>query len=263
MAKTVIVGQDESGWEVSLLHAMDDRPLAYMVWQGAGLYADEQGNSGDQASQMTRAEYEMYAPAAYAQYGSKPIYVANPLNSVISPFDALFEFANKLKSYKILVYAPIRQEVQSEHKEFEGSSPWLTHFLFPASGHIPSIKNGTISAVGGKLVYTCQANGQTGAFLLVSYGKPGNWQGRTWHRVPIKATGSTMSGIVPIYDPKVPLYVMAQLKTKGFGERGNPPIYVEPTKLGISQAYSTYPHLIFLRRPHVRNICGVFRSPGK
>lgn len=244
LAKTTVMGQDWTGMVVSLLHALDDRPNAYFVWQGAGFYADEQGNSGDLAARITREAYTMYSPGAYAQYGTRPIYLANPLNSDLSRLDAVIDLCKKLKSPKILAFAPDRQEVSSDEHEFDGAGAWQT-FLLARQGGAPTISDGSVTNIQGKLRYTCSAQGHSGAVVLYSYGKPGDWTGRTWHRKPMKTSHGLLVADIPIYDAKVPVYVIGQIKTKTFGERGNVPIFVEPLKLGITASNTTYPHQIF------------------
>ncbi|AIE85140.1 hypothetical protein [Fimbriimonas ginsengisoli] len=244
LAKTSVMGQDWTGMVVSLMHALDNRPGGYFVWQGAGFYADADGNSGDLPSRISREAYEMYGPGEYAQYGTQPIFVASPLNSDLSQLDATIEFVKNLKSPKVLAYAPNRQEVQTKRNEFNGSGMWQTYFMNRGKD-APSIGSGAVSAVNGKVRYSCTADGQTSAYLLVSYGKPGNWTGRNWHRIPMKANGAVVSADVPIYDAKVPFYAIAQIGTRAYGDRGNVPIFVEPAKLGVTSSNATYPHEIF------------------
>jgi|GEM_PF-1328402 len=248
LAKTSAMGQDWTGMVVSVLHALDNRVGAYFVWQGAGFYADTEGNSGDLPARISRKAYEMYSPAAYAQFGSRPIYLASPLNSDLARLDAVIEFAKRLRSPKVLTYAPNREEVESDAKEFDGAGAWQT-YLLSKFGQAPGISNGYVTVVNGKLKYACTATGQTGADLLISYGKPGDWTGRTWHRIPMKGFHGTLSAVLPVYDPKVPMYVLAQIRSKQFGSRGNVPQFIEPLKLGITTANAVYPHQIFTGAP--------------
>lgn len=248
LARTSIMGQEWTGMVVSLMHAIDNRPGAYFVWQGAGFYTDQDGNSGDLPSRIDREQYEMYSPAAYAKYGTQPIYVANPLNSDLSPLDALIEFAKNLKSPKVLAFAPNREAVQTKRGEFSGSGTWQTYFL-SKQGNPPSISNGKVTVKNGRVLYSCTASGQTSTWLLVSYGKPGNWTGRNWHRIPMVRSGNAMVGEVPIYDPKVPFYAIGQIAAKGYGERANVPEFFDPQKLGVTKANATYPHVIFDATP--------------
>lgn len=244
LSRTSVMGQDWTGMVVSLMHAIDNRPGAYFVWQGAGFYADAEGNSGDLPSRIDHDQYEMYSPAAYAKYGTQPIFVANPLNSDLSPLDALVEFTKGLKSNKVLAFSPNREEVQTARGEFDGSGTWQT-YLLSKQGQSPSISSGKVTVKNSRLVYSCTANQQTGASLLVSYGKAGNWTGRNWHRFPMHTQGKQLVGDIPIYDPAIPMYVIGQISTKGYGERGNVPQFIEPAKVGIKAANSTYPHSLF------------------
>ncbi len=244
LAKTTVMGQEWTGMIVALLHALDNRPAAYFVWQGAGFYADEQGNSGDVPARISRQAYEMYSPAAYAEYGKKPIYLANPLNSDLSQFDSVFELTRHLRSAKVLSFAPNRQEVETANGEFEGAGAWQTYFLTHLGG-APKIWDGTISVVNGHIRYSCMAAGQTSAYLLVSYGKRGDWTGRTWHRFLLHHDRAALVANIPVYDPKTPFYVIGQISNKAFGARGNVPQYVEPLKIGVTHADSVYPHQVF------------------
>jgi hypothetical protein len=112
-------------------------------------------------------------------------------------------------------------------------------------GAAPAIGVGSVSNVNGKLRYTTTAMNHTAMTLMVSYGKPGNWTGRTWHRIPMRSLGDKIVAEIPVYDPKVPFYAIAQLSSRSFGERGNDPIFVEPDKLGFTGATASYPHEIF------------------
>lgn len=250
LGRTSVMGQDWTGMVVSLMHALDNRPGAYFVWQGAGFFSDAEGNSGDLPARISRDAYQMYSPGAYGQYGTQPIFMANPLNSDLSQLDAVIDFARSIKSIKVLAYAPNREEVQTARHEFDGSGMWQTYFL-NHQGQPPTITDGAVEAKNGKIFYSCTATGQNGMDMLVSYGKPGNWTGRNWHRVPMHTVGKRIVGEVPIYDPTVPFYVIGQMSTRAgtWGERGNIPLYVDPSKMGIKVANAQYPHDILTGAP--------------
>jgi hypothetical protein len=240
LAKTSVLGTEWPGVAVALLHAIDDRPAAYFVWNGVGFYADHEEKSGDVRARISRQAFEMYSPAAYAGQGSKPIYVANALNSDESRFDALFELAKGLKSPKVLAFAPNRERFETSQKEFAGSATWQAFWTNPF-GEAPAIGDGSVKAADGKLRYECTASGQTGLVLLASYGKPGDWTGRNWHRLPMKKEGDRFVGEIPVYDPEVPVYVFAQAQTARYGTLANVPQLLAPSAYGISEANAVFP----------------------
>lgn len=244
VGKLSVMGQDWSGMSVAVLHGIDNRPGSYFIWHGCGYYSDEDGNSGDGPSRMTREQYEMYAPAAYAPFGTRPIFMANALNGDISRFDAQMEMVKNLKSPKVAAFAPNREDIDTADREFAGTGAWQTYWNTPF-GEPPSISEGKVTNVNGHVRYYCTANGLTSAYILVSYGEPGNWTGRNWHRIPLRSSGAGLAAEVPIYDPKVPFYVIGQIHSKQFGERGNTPVYVNPADLKITEATAQYPHTLF------------------
>lgn len=241
VSKSSVLGTEWPGMAVALMHAIDDRPASYFVWNSMGFYADLEGNSGDMKARISREAYEMYSPGAYAEHGKKPIYVANALNSLESRFDALYEFARKLKSPKVLALVPNRERYESNQKEFSGSSTWQAFWTNPVGATPPTISEGAVSKVNGKLRYTCEATEQTSMAVLVSYGKPGNWSGRTWHRMAMKPDQGKFVADIPVYDPEMPVYIMGQVKAARFGVTANAPLLVSPSTVGITEATDVFP----------------------
>lgn len=241
VSKSSILGTEWPGVAVALLHAIDDRPASFFVWNGMGFYSDLEGNSGDIKARISREAYEMYSPAAYAEYGKKPIYVANALNSLDSRFDALYEFARKLKSPKVLALVPNRERFESSQKEFNGSAIWQAFWTNPVGAVPPTIGPGSVAKVNGKLRYTCTATEQTSMAVLVSYGKPGNWSGRTWQRLPMKPDQGKFVADIPVYDPEMPIYIFGQVKASRFGITANAPLLVSPTTVGIDAPTDVFP----------------------
>lgn len=241
VSKSSILGTEWAGVAVALLHAIDDRPASYFVWNGMGFYSDLEGNSGDIKARISREAYEMYSPAAYAEYGKKPIYVANALNSLESRFDALYEFARKLKSPKALALVPNRERFETAQKEFSGSATWQAFWTNPVGATPPTIGPGSVSKVNGKLRYACTATEQTSMAVLVSYGKPGNWSGRTWQRLPMKPDQGKFVADIPVYDPAIPIYIFGQVKSPRFGVTANAPLLVSPSAVGFDAATDVFP----------------------
>jgi hypothetical protein len=241
ISKSSVLGTEWPGMAVALMHAIDDRPASYFVWNSMGFYSDLEGNSGDIKARISREAYEMYSPGAYAEYGKKPIYVANALNSLDSRFDALYEFARKLKSPKVLALVPNRERYESNQKEFSGSSTWQAFWTNPVGATPPTIGEGSVSKVNGKLRYACEATEQTSMAVLVSYGKPGNWSGRTWHRMAMKPDQGKFVADIPVYDPEMPIYIMGQVKAARFGVTANAPMLVSPSTVGITEATDVFP----------------------
>jgi hypothetical protein len=240
-----------------LMHALDDRPAGYILFHGCGYYVNEQGLSAGNpvtfnhatgpSTTLTRKLYEMYCPAAYAAYGTKPLYMGTALDDSYTRLDAIIEMYGHLKSPKAFAYAPNRQHMPTGRNEFNGYSAWLSSWLF--GGEKPAtIGEGAIRAEGGKAIYHCTVDSKvplTHAELLISYGKAGNWLGRTWHRLPMTQQGAELTADVPIYDPAVPCYVAAQVETAKFSAIANGPQYLEPLTLGLSKANAEVPTSLF------------------
>lgn len=247
LKQTAILGTEWPGVAVGLLHAIDNRPGAYFVWHGLGFYVDGEGKSGDMASKFTRQAYEMYSPAAYAGYGTQPIYFAGGLNGEMCPLDALMEWGRKLKSPHVFALSPNREITQTAKREFDGSSAWQ-RFYTKGTGIAPEIQEGNLEVADGKLRYACVAKGTTAVNALVSYGAEGNWFGRTWSRIPMKLTDGKYTADIPVYRRDLPVYVLAQGDTNGFGTIGNTPKAVSPTEVGVTTE-SEFPHTLLSFRP--------------
>ena len=254
---TVVTSYSWASTMVGLLHALDDRPAAYILFHAPGYYVDDQGHSageplilggtGANKLTLTRQEYEMYCPAAYARYGTKPIFVGTALDDSYTRLDAVIEMYRNLKSVKAFAFAPNRHHAETSRKELDSYQWWLSSWLF--GGDKPStVGEGSIKQVDGKLVYSCSVDSKaplTHADLLLSYGSEGNWLGRTWHRLPLAKQGDSISCEIPVYDPTVPFYAIAQIETQKFGAVANGPQFADPHLLGISKSNAEYPGTLF------------------
>lgn len=247
LSRTVITGYSWSGTPVALLHALDDRPAGFCTNHGLGYYVDAGGPGDGVPANLSRKLYEMYCPAAYAQYGTKPFYVGTALNDFYTKLDAIIETYNNMKSPKAFAYSPNRHHDATSRNEFFGFVWWQAYWQ--GFGDPPStVGEGAFRADDGKLTYVCSVDSKfplKHAEVMVSYGKPGNYMGRTWHRFPLVQAGTQYQCDIPIYDPSVPLYAIAQIETDRFGDIGNGPKYVDPSALGIKKANAEYPTLLF------------------
>lgn len=247
VTKTVVTGYSWPGLMVALVNSLDDRPCAYVLWHGLGYYSDLDGNSGDRPSPISRKAYDMYAAGAYAKYATKPMYVGVALDDYFTRLDSIMEVYNNLKVEKAFAYAPNRHHSNSSRNEFNGAYPWQTYWQLGAEK--PStISEGEVKSEGGKLVYTCKVDSKeplTTSEVLVSYGKPGNWLGRTWQAVPLKKTDDGYRAEIPVYDPAIPLYAIGQISTAKHSFIGNGPQFVEPIKFGVETATDKFPNLLF------------------
>jgi hypothetical protein len=248
MKNGVVIGFSTSGYVASLLHAVENRPRGYYTWHGCGPYVAPDGTSAGKPSTLSRKHYEMYCPAAYARYGASPIVVATALNDYYSILDAQIEFFANLRCPKTLAVAPNRGHDETSRKELNSSYIWQLHWQF--FGPKPAnVTDGTLTARAGRLWYSfkvASAKPPTFADVLFSYGKPGHWVGRTWHRVPaVKAGGSTYECEIPVYDPAMPLYALAQIQTDSLGTAAVCPQLLTPQSLGITAPTATYPKMLF------------------
>ncbi len=247
LSDTVVVGYSWAGTMVSLLHALDDRPVAFFVFHGLGEYVDENGNSGGETAPISRAKYEMYCPAAYANYGTKPIYIGTALDDYYTKLDAIMETYEHLKGPKAFAFVPNRHHAETSRQELMSYTGWIQYWQYGAEKP-PTIGEGVVTAVDGKLIYSATVDSKyplTHAELLVSYGKPGNWIGRTWHRFKLFAQGDSYKGEIPVYDPSVPFYVIGQIQTERFSVNANGPQFIQPSVLGVTSPTSTYPGVLF------------------
>ncbi len=247
LSTTIVTGYSWAGTMVGLLHALDDRMCCYFVYHGLGYHTDQDGLSGGQPAVLTRKQYEMYCPAAYAQYGSKPFYLGTALDDYYTKLDSIMTMYNNLKCEKRFVYVPNRHHTETSRQEFKGYTGWQAHWQF--GGDEPSVVNeGTVKAVSGKAIYSCTVDEKapvTRSEIMVSFGKAGDWMGRTWHRYPLVKQGENYVGVIPIYDSSVPFYVIAQIESEKFGAIGNGCQYVTPSSLGITVSTDTYPTTLF------------------
>jgi len=189
----------------------------------------------------------MYCPAAYAGFGAKPLYMGTALDDSYTRLDAILEMVGHLKSPKAFAYAPNREHMPTSRNEFNGYANWVSSWIF-GGAKPPVVGEGSLTVDQGHLKYTCSWESKEvprHAELLVSYGKPGDWLARTWHRLPMNAQGSGFSADLPIYDPSVPVYAIAQVETATFGAIANSPQFIEPKGLGISASSASYPEVLF------------------
>ncbi|OPZ83875.1 MAG: Acetyl esterase Axe7A precursor [bacterium ADurb.Bin429] len=129
MKRVVVMGYSWAGYITALLHGIDNRPCAYVSWHGTGYYADVQGMSGDKPSLLgSRQYYEMYAPSAYAKYGTQPIYMAVALTDYFATLDGLISMYTSLRCPKLLSVAPNRYHANTSRDEFRGSGSWAFHW---------------------------------------------------------------------------------------------------------------------------------------
>ncbi|MEI6519723.1 MAG: hypothetical protein WCO98_06750 [bacterium] len=247
--RTIIMGYSWGGYVTTLLHAIDNRPCAYITWHGTGYYSDDAGMSGDEPTLIkSKKYYDMYAPSAYAKYGSKPIFIATALTDYFATLDGLISMYNQLKCPKFLSVAPNRYHANTSRDEFHGTGNWALYWQSKGSTP-PKITEGTVANRNGHIFYTFKTDTTfpiLNSEVMYSYGKPGHWQGRTWHRIP--ATKIDISNSyeceIPVYNQAVPFYCLAQYETKDFGGIANGPQYVEPDKLGIRRANADYPKML-------------------
>ena len=113
----------------------------------------------------------------------------------------------------------------------------------------PVIGEGQVAVVDGKLKYSYNVLSTvplTRTEVMYSIGVPGDWTGRTWHRIPAARVGTStvFQSEIPVYDPVLPCYVVAQVETESLGASANLPIFIDPVALGIKTANSIYPHML-------------------
>jgi len=248
LSKTVVTGYSWPGLMVATLHALDDRPSAYILWHGLGYYADPQGLSGGQEALFTRKNYEMYGAGAYAPYGTKPLYVGVALDDYFTKLDSVMEVYDHLKSPKAFAYAPNRHHNWTSRKEFSSDIPTWQYYWQMGGEKPPTVGEGTVKNVDGKLIYTCTVDSThpiAWSEVLVSYGQPGMWMSRTWHSIPLVKQGDSYQAEIPVYDPAVPMYVIGQVDTVKDAATGNGPQFIDPAKLGVSAPTAPYPHVVF------------------
>lgn len=251
LSKTIVSGYSWPGLMVAHLHGLDDRPAAYVLWHGLGYYADENGKSGDAPALFSRKQYEMYGAGVYAPLGTKPLYVGVALDDYFTKLDSIMEVYDHLKCEKVFAYAPNRHHAWTSRQEFNGGLPvWQSYWQQGSVGQKPpTIGEGTVKADGGKVTYTATVDANvplSWSEVLVSYGKPGGWMTRTWHSFPlVKKDGGQYQAEIPVYDPSVPMYVVGQIWSPTNLAAGNGVQLVDPSKLGVSAATTSYPNVLF------------------
>ena len=257
LSTTVVTSYSWASTMVSLMRAIDDRPAGYVLFHGCGYYVDQNSLSAGlpvvlpyangQKLTLSRKLYDMYCPAAYAAFGTKPLYMGTALDDSYTRLDAIIEMFGNLKAPKAFAFSPNREHMPTSRNEFNGYGAWVSNWIF--GGQKPTtLSQGDIVTTTSKLTYHCSVDSKvalTHSELLVSYGTAGNWLGRTWHRFPMTQQGSDLSAVIPVYDPAIPFYAIAQVETSQFGAIANGPQYLVPQKLGISQPSESYPSVLF------------------
>ncbi len=247
MTMITMSGFSTAGYAVNLLHAIEDRPACYITYHSAGYYTDPNGMSGGKPGFLTRKQYEMYGPAAYAKYGSSPIFICSALGDYFSMFDGLMELYANLRCPKRLAVAPNRGHLETGRNEFRHIWAWQGTWVFGGKP-LAKVADGTVAVVNGELVYTFTTDYPAQpqyADVIYSYGKPGNWPGRVWHRRAAKkiAPGKYAFSI-PVYNPDVPLYALAQIETADAGVVANTPMFIQPAAFGITRSIVVYPKML-------------------
>jgi len=244
---SVVTGYSWAGTMVALLHALDDRPAAYILFHGLGAYTDANGMSGGETAPISRKKYEMYCPAAYSQYGTKPMFVGCALDDYYTKLDAIIETYKNLKSPKAFAFVPNRHHAETSRQEMLSNIAWIQYWEF-GQDKPSTIGEGTVSNSGGKMIYSCAVDTKVPllhAEALVSYGKYGDWANRTWHRIPLVKQGDNYQAEIPIYDPALPLFVIGQIETEKFHDAANGPQFIKPGDLGVTASNATYPEMLF------------------
>ena len=257
VSNTVVTSYSWASTMVGLLHAIDDRPAATILFHAPGYFVDEQGLTGgkplllSQASgpsiPLTRKLYNMYCPAAYAAFGTKPIYIGTALDDSYTRLDAVTEMYAHLKSPKAFAFSPNRHHATTARNELNSYQWWLSSWIF-AGPKPTTVGEGVVKTTDGRVTYTCPVDSKvplTHAELLVSYGKPGDWLARSWHRLPMTQQGETLSIEIPVFDPSVPCCVIAQIESEKFGVVANGPQWIDPQVLGLSKPNAGYPNELF------------------
>ncbi len=249
LSQMMVSGYSLSGQAVGLLHAIENRPKSFLIWHGTGFLVDKQGDESvvDYVGKANYAQYRLYSPAAYCEYGSSPIYVQSCANDYLSQFDALIYMYSHLRCVKFLAIAPNRAHSQTGRKELEGYNPWIFHTLYNTPP-IPTVSDGKLSVVDGKLVYYFSFNSEEAPVYIdvnYSYKTLPRFEGCVWHRIPaVKQSDGSYQVNLPCYDPEMQLMVYGQVQTKNLGASANLPQIVKPSSLGITAAYSKYPNML-------------------
>jgi hypothetical protein len=159
----------------------------------------------------------MYCPSAYAQYGTQPIFVGNAITDYFATLDGAIEMFHKLQSPKQFVWAPNRYHADTARHEYDSSGAWVWQYQ-GGGAKSPTVLEGAFESRGGKLLYKYYINyadAPRRTEVLYSYGGPGHWVGRTWHRAPATLQGTDgYVAEIPVYDPKIPIYAIGQIEVK-------------------------------------------------
>lgn len=247
MKRVVVTGFSWSGFVGALMHALDNRPVCYVTWNSTGYFADPKGNSGDQKSRVTRQQYEMYCPSNYAQYGTQPIYIGNSITDYFATLDGAIDMYEKLKCPKEFAWAPNRYHADTSRKEYAGAGTYM--WQFQGNGPKTSkVLEGAFEARAGKLLYKYYVDSNqtlTRTEVLYSYGSPGHWTGRTWHRAPaILDPKDGYVAEIPVYDPAIPVYVVGQIEDPVSKCVGNKPQLYIPKDGGIATPSAVFPSML-------------------
>lgn len=246
MKRVVVTGFSYSGVVAALMHAIDNRPCAYETWNSTGYFADAKGISGDKPSMVTRDLYEKYCPSNYAQYGTSPIFIGNSITDYFATLDGAILMYQNLKCPKEFSWAPNRYHADTSRHEYLSAEPYAWQF----QGNGPktlTMHEGAFTVTAGKLYYHYYVDAEetlNRTEVLYSYGAPGHWVGRTWHRMEATATGDGYTAEIPVYDPNVPVYVVGQVEGPVSRVVGNCPQLYIPRTGGVTTATAAYPNMI-------------------
>ena len=247
--KVMVSGYSLSGQAVGLLHAIENRPKSFLIWHGTGFLVNKQGDevTVDYVGKANYAQFRMYSPSAYCEYGSSPIYVQACANDYLAKFDSLIYMYTHLRCEKYLAIAPNRAHAQTGRKELEGYNPWIFHTLYNAPP-IPTVAEGKLSTVNNRLTYRFNfTSSEQPQYIDVyyAYATLPKLEACVWHRIPAtKQSDGSYQANLPCYDPNLDIMVFGQVQTKNVGTSANTPQIVKPSSLGISAAYSLYPKML-------------------
>ena len=236
LRRTLVHGHQWGGWLASLLHAVNNSVSAYLVWQGTGYYTGFDGMLNGAPAAISRRHFEMYAPAAYAQYGTRPIMVGYALNDPVFSVDAIMAYAGKLKAPHVFTLIAHSANYATPRVETFSGAVWATYWM--NGGETPmTLSTPEIVAAEGRVLVDFSLDGQQSPLfveVLYSYGAPGFWSGRTWHRQQAeKITDEKYRATIPLYDPIMPVLAVVLVESVEEGMISSAPLLIEPDKLGL------------------------------
>lgn len=236
LSRTLVQGHQWGGWLAALVHAINHRVGGYMIWQGTGFYVGFDGLLNGTPALLSRKHYEMYSPASYAQYGSSPMLVGYALNDSFFSVDATIEYARKIKSPHLFTLIANSASYAVPRTEGFCGATWATYWM--NGGEEPlNITAPQMVASEGKIYVNFSLTGEgTPIFteLLYSYGAPGQWSGRSWHRVPAEMVEENKyQAVIPQFAPISPIMAVALVESKAQGMVVSSPLLIQPEQLGL------------------------------